>query len=150
MREEMEQGWYLTPHNKIIARNRIFVISALLAWFGFRRTKMVDLYSMIIRAYSSPKNIEKIMAYSFPIEHDNFPKPEQYPFYYRLMSGWSIEKQSVGFLKDGPLFSENSSKVIVHSKVFVQSLLQQIWKPITVFGILLGITRSLIWLFGVM
>ena len=149
MKEEMEQGWYLTPHNKVIARKRIPVISVGLAWLGFRRTKMIDLYSMIKRSYHSPNNIEKMMAYSFPLEHDNFPKPKQYPFYYRLMNGWSIEKESVSFLKDGPLFSENSNKVIVHSKVFVQSLLQQMWKPITVFGVLLGITTSLLRLFGV-
>jgi len=149
MREEMEQGWYLTPHNKVIGRKRFPLISILLAWLGFRRTKMVDLYSMIKRAYHSPKTIEKMMAYSFPIEHDNFPKPEQYPYYYRLINGWIIEKGSVGFLKNGPLFSENSSKVIVHSKIFVQSLLQQIWKLISVFGVLLGITTSLLRLFGV-
>lgn len=144
----MEQGWFLTPHNKTIARKRIPIVSGIIVWLGFRRTKMIDLYSMIKRSYHSPKNIDKMMAYSFPIEHDNFPKPEQYPFYYRLINGWSIEKESIGFLKDGPLFSENTNKIIVHAKVFVQSLLQQIWKIITVFGVLLGITTSLLKLFG--
>jgi len=144
MVEEMEQGWYLNPHTKVIARKKIFFISSLLAWFGLRRTNIVDLYSMIVRAYASPKTIQEMMTYSFPIDHDNFPKPDQYPFYYRLINGWSIEKESTGFLKNGPLFSENSNRVIVHSKVFVQSLFQQIWKFITVFGVLLGIITSLL------
>ena len=149
MKEEMEQGWYLLPNKKLIDRKRIPLLSTFFSWLGFKRTKMIDLYSMIKRAYHSPTNIKKMMAYSFPLEHDNFPKPEQYPFYYRLMNGWTIEKGSIGFLKDGPLFSENSSKVIVHSKVFIKSLPQQLWKFITAFGILLGITTSLLRLFRV-
>lgn len=145
----MEKGWYLDPHNKVIARKRIPLLSILLSWLGFRRTKMVDLYSIIKRAYHSPETIENMMAYSFPIEHDNFPKPAQYPSYFRLIGGWSIEKKSVEFLKDGPLFSENSSKVIVHSRVFVASILQRVWKFITVFGTLLGIFMSLLKICGV-
>jgi len=144
----MEQGWHLLPNEKRIVRKRIPFFSGFFSWFGFRRTKMVDLYSMIKRAYHSPETIDKMMVYSFPLEHDNFPKPEQYPYYYRLLDGWEIEKSSIKFLKDGPLFSENSRKVIVHSKVFVQSLLQQLWKIITVFGVLLGITTSLLRIFG--
>jgi hypothetical protein len=149
MREEMEQGWYLIPNEKVIARKCIPFLSVTVARMGFRRTNLVDLYSMIKRSYHSPNNIEEMTAFSFPLEHDNFPKPDQYPFYYRLMNDWTVEKKSVIFLKDGPLFSENSNKVIVHSKIFVQSLLQQIWKPITVFSVLLGIVSPLLNPFGV-
>jgi len=148
MIEDMEQGWYLVPKNKIIAKKKFFFISILLAWLGFRRTKVVDVYSMIVRSYATPKTIKNLVAHSFPIEHDNFPKPDQYPFYFRLMNGWSIEPASTIFLKDGPLFSESSDKIIVHSKIFAQSLLQQIWKLISVFGVLLGITVSLLKIFG--
>jgi hypothetical protein len=150
MREEMERGWYLLPHEKIIARKQVPVLSPILAWLGFNRTKMIDLYSMVKRAYRSPNTIEKMMAYPFPLEHDNFPKPEQYPFYYRLLDGWVIESKSARFLKDGPLFSQNSSRVIIHSRVFVRSLLQQVWKVVTVFGVLLGITMSVLKLLGVL
>ena len=144
MKEQMEDGLYLLPNKKIIAKERIPLISIFLCWLGFNKTKMIDLYSMIKRTYHSPNNIEKMMAYSFPLEHDNFPKPEQYPYYYRLINGWQVEKQSIAFLKDGPLFSENSTKVLVHSKIFVQSLLQRIWKFIVAFGIVLGIVSSLL------
>ena len=88
-----------------------------------------------------------MMAYSFPLEHDNFPKPEQYPFYYRLMNGWQVEKQSIPFLSEGPLFSENTNKVLVHSKIFVQSLFQRIWHFVVAIGVVLGIISALIALF---
>lgn len=91
--EEMENGWYLLPKQKIIARKRIPFLSALAARLGFRRTRLIDLYSMIKRAYHSPNNISKMMAYSFPMEHDNFPKPDQYPSYFRLTGGWTLDKK---------------------------------------------------------
>lgn len=140
----MENGWYLIPQKKLICRKRIPIISFLLAQLGFRQTRMIELYSMIKRSYHSPNTIERMMNYSFPLEHDNFPKPDKYPYYYRLKSGWSIEKQSVIYLKDGPLFSENSKFVIVHSRVFVKSLVQYTLQIISLIALLVGIPAGII------
>ncbi len=148
MKEEMEHGWYILPNEKIIARKRIPFISSILGWLGFNRTSMLDLYSMTYKVYHSPTNITKMMSYSFPLEHDNFPKPDEYPFYYRLEDGWKIDKNSIVYLKDGPLFSENAHKVIVHSKVFIKSLPQKAWQFIVAFGVLLGIVSSIFRLSG--
>jgi hypothetical protein len=146
MKIQMEHDWYLVPNEKLIVRKRIPLMSTLVVWLGFRRIKAVNLYSMIVRTYALKENIQ---GYKFPIDHDNFPKPDQYPFYYKLMNGWSIEQRSVCFIKEGPIFSEDANKVIVHSKVFVQSFLQLAWKVISIFGIFLGITTSLLKLSGV-
>ncbi len=148
MKEEMEQGWYLLPNKKIIARKRIPNISFIISWLGFKRTKMVDLYSMTKRAFHSSSNITNMMAFPFPLEHDNFPKPDKYPFYYRVMNGWRIEKESLIFLKDGPLFSENSKNVIVHSKIYVKSLLHHAWSVTKVLAVVIGLLASLKALYG--
>jgi hypothetical protein len=144
MKEEMEKGWYLLPNKKCIAKKRIIFISTFLAILGIGRTTLAELYSMIKRTYQSPNNITNIMAFKFPLDHDNFQKPDNYPFYYRLINGWKIENKSKTFLKDGPLFSEDSTKVIVHSKVFVKSIPQQLWKFIVGISSIVGIIAGLI------
>lgn len=90
------------------------------------------------------------MQFSYPLEHDNFPKPKEYPYYFRLMHGWTIEKHSLKYLKDGPLFSENFASVLVHSKVFVKPTLFQLWKFLVALSVLItvgvGVTQILLWL----
>lgn len=144
MIEEMEQGWYLKPNEKIIGRAKTPYLSKIWSFFGFGKTSVPMLYSMIRRSYHSPQNISNMMAFSFPLEHDNFPKPDKYPAYFRLIDGWKIENSCKSYLKEGPLFSENTNQVIVHSKVYVKSFIHHLWSFIKLIGFFLGLIASIL------
>ena len=144
MIEEMEQGWYLNPNIKVIGRTKIPYLSRIWNFFGFGKTSVPMLYSMIKRSYHSPNTIEKMIVYSFPIEHDNFKKPDKYPAYFRLMNGWQIEKGSKSFLNEGPLFSENTKQVIVHSSIYVQSFFHHLWSFVKLVAFTLGLVASIL------
>jgi predicted RND superfamily exporter protein len=144
MIKEMEQGWFLNLNEKIIGRKRIAFISRIWSFFGFGKTTVPMLYSMIKRAYQSPRNTSNMMGFSFPIDHDSFAKPEKYPAYFRLINGWELEKGSKAFLKEGPLFSENTKQVFVHSKIYTQSFLYHLWSLLKLIGFFLGLIASIL------
>ena len=146
---KMKSGWCLLPNKKVIVKKTIPIVSAFLCWLGFGKTRMIDLYKMVRDEFHEPEKIQDMMVYSFPLDHDNFPKPKEYPYYFRLMDGWKIEKSSIKYLKEGPLFSENSASVLVHSKVFVKPTLYLFWKFIVALSVLItlvvGITQIVLW-----
>ncbi len=47
------------------------------------------MYSMWLRALNTNPSLTKFHP---AFEHDNFLKPEKYPFYYRLNGEWKIKR----------------------------------------------------------
>lgn len=137
---KLEKGWTLDFNQKIISKKPIPVISWIATSLGLCRTSVSDLYKTISRTFSTAE----FMKYSLPIEHDNFVKPPNYPYYFRLINGWRIDERSVKFLKAGPIFSENGTRVIVTEKIFIKTILSRSWEFITAIGVILGILGSLL------
>jgi hypothetical protein len=142
----MDRGWYVEVNDKIVGRSRIPFVSTFLNWLGFGRIPMTDLYVMVRDAYH--EDVENTIVFSEPFERDSFPKPDAYPRYHRLQNGWQIEKGSISFIKNGPLFAEDR-KALVPATVFVQSFWQRGWRFLVGIGAILGIIRSVLWAFGV-
>ena len=137
---KLEKGWTLDFNQKIISKKPTLIISWIATSLGLCKTSVSDLYKTISRTFSTAE----FMNYSLPIEHDNFVKPPNYPYYFRLINGWTIDKRSVKFLNKGPIFSENGTRVIVSEKIFIKTILSNIWKFIIAVGVLLGILASLL------
>lgn len=130
--QNLEQGWIINTNKKLIFKKSIPIISWLITSLGFGKTSMNDLWRMNQDAFRLPE----LMKFNFPLDHDNFLKPKKYPFYYRLINGWRIDKKSIKFLKNGPLFSEDGTRVLVSENIFFQTLLKTSLKFLSTLFIL--------------
>lgn len=89
----------------------------------FRRTSVQYLYSRMIDIWASTNG----MPFLFPLDHDNFLKPDKYPFYFRLQNNWKIRQEDLKFLKNGPLFSEDGTHVLVTEAISKLTFFKAIW-----------------------
>jgi hypothetical protein len=142
----LENGWMIDRNQKLIFKKSIPLWSCLISSLGISKTPVTVLWSMCIRGYIAKKELANL---PFPMEHDNFPKPEKYPFYFRLTNGWTIDNSSLKFLKNGPLFSEDGLKVLVSETMPLKSMSISLWKFITALSTMLGILSGLAWIISI-
>lgn len=145
MKLEVNKHWYMEYPNFVVGRERIPMLSTFLNWLGFGRISMTKLYEQV--RSTMHENAEMTAVFPQPFDRDHFPRPDKYPRYYQLHGDWSIEKGSVSFIKEGPLFSHDR-KAIVPATVFVQSLWQRGWRFIAAVGTLLGSAQGVSWVIG--
>lgn len=110
---KMTKDWELDTQLKHIRLIKRPIFLKLLESLLFKRYTVRELYTYIYYQFHSPENIEKMMVYDFPIDHDNIKKPEGIPFNYVMQGGWTIPKNSLRKLVKGPLISEDGSKLLV-------------------------------------
>ena len=128
---KLENRWFIEVDKKIIYKKSIPILSRLLTSIGRNKTDMRDLWNMIVRGLP--------IKASYPMIHDNFLKPEKYPNYFRLINGYTIDRESIKFLKNGPLFSENGTTVVVTEKIFIKTILGRLWEIVQAIAVILGI-----------
>jgi hypothetical protein len=100
---------------------------------------------MVKRGYSRHS---VLMGQEFPIVHDNMIKPKGFPPYYCLNDGWQIEKQSLPYIVDGPLFSEENGELLVAPKLLFASFRKYIWPCIANIVILYCFFEVILLIFG--
>jgi hypothetical protein len=140
------KDWFLDTSSKSILCKKSF-LKYLFNFIGVMKITMEDLYKLTYTCFHNDPNSSHLMSYPFPFEHDNFPKPEKYPHYFKLNNGWKINKKCLKYICNGPLFSETTSRVLVHSKIFFKPLLQIIWNFFVILSVLMTLSVGGIQLF---
>ena len=93
---------------------------------------------------------QNLMAFPFPLEHDNMPI-KGYPMKYRLTGGWTIPKQDLIYLSDGPLVTSDFQDILVSHELgreWFKSQVKLWWAPVGVIGTLFAVAQGVVWLVG--
>ena len=136
---ELGAGWFFDIKERVLFRKSYPIWSWIITSFGFSRTDVCDLYCLIQGRFSE----EDLMVEPIPLEHDNFLKPEKYPYYFRLINQWTIDCRSIKFLRSGPIFSENGTKVLVREKINWANLIERLVNFMASLSSVLAITALL-------
>jgi len=88
-----------------------------------------------------------MMSYPVPLDHDNLKKPENMPYIFALKNGWTIPESDLKTLTHGPLLSEKGVILVKEGGKF-SFYWNKIWPTVVVFVTLIGLIRSIAWLFS--
>lgn len=99
-------------------------------FFWPRRHSVFALYWWLKHQYHKNHRTE-LMAFTFPINHDNMPIPG-YPMKYEIVGEWSIPKKDLKYLIKGPLARISPSVVLVPHQIGFERIksFAKAWGPV--------------------
>jgi hypothetical protein len=111
--EKVRNDWIVDSVCKQIKRKPGFLRKAI-SWFLWKRYSVKEIYIFLKHEWAEKSQLQ---CFSFPMDHDNFPKPKSIPFIYRLDHGWEIPPEDLKILVNGPLISQSGDKILVEATV---------------------------------
>jgi len=107
--DDFEKGWYADPSTSEIRHKKLSKFQKFLNLFWKKKYKVSDMYW-----WSSWKWYGwNMMPYADAVKHDDIPI-KGFPRKYQLVNGWSIPKEDLDYLYEGPLIDENGNILVKH------------------------------------
>ena len=105
---QFELDWYFDTNTKEIRHRELRFIEKLTDIIWRRRHRVRAMYWWVKYNWAT----EKLIVFHFPLRHDNMPIPG-FPMKSELQGGWTIPESDLKCLRDGPLASENLTRLLV-------------------------------------
>ena len=112
--------WMIDLKTKKIKRKPGNIFQKVRDIFWPRRHSVFALYWWLKYLYHQ-KDRQNLMAFTFPINHDNMPIPG-YPIKYEIIGDWSIPKKDLRFLIKGPLARIAPEDVLVTHQIGLERI----------------------------
>ncbi|MEW8178552.1 MAG: hypothetical protein AB2754_15835 [Candidatus Thiodiazotropha endolucinida] len=104
-----DDNWYTDPSTMEIRHRELNLFEKAIGLFWKRKYKVSDMYW-----WSSWKWYGwDMMPYPDAVKHDDIPI-KGFPRKHQLVNGWSIPKEDLNYLYDGPLIDEHGSLLVKH------------------------------------
>ena len=132
------EDWELRATTREIARKNKPWYSNI--WPRQHQVKIMYLWIKINWSQFSNRNLP------FPMDYDNTPKAPGQPVLYALLGGWTIPKEDLIFLKNGPLYSENWELLIPEKTNGWRTALLRSKKAILCISVTIGTLWGAYWL----
>lgn len=128
--KRFDLDWTIDVKTKEIKRKPRNILQKSRDIFFPRRHSVFALYWWLKDLYHKRDRVN-MMAFSFPITHDNMPIPG-YPMKYEINGDWSIPKTDLRFLNKGPLARISPSEVLVSHEIGLDKFksFTRAWGPI--------------------
>lgn len=134
------EDWEFRATTKEIARkNKAWYLDI---WPRQHQVKIMYLWIKINWSQFANRNLP------FPIDHNNAPKGPGQPVLYALLGGWTIPKNDLNYLMEGPLYSENWELLVPEKTSQWRTLFLKSRKVILWISVAVGIVWSAYWLFN--
>lgn len=139
-----DQDWMLDIKTLQIKRRPRNIFRVLWEFFLPRRHNVFALYWWCKHQFHK-KDQENLMAFTFPIDHDNMPIPG-YPIKYEIKGNWTIPKADRKYLTKGPLARISPNEVLVPHSIGWERFIgwAKLWWPVVALigGIMTIVIRS--------
>ena len=107
--DDFEKDWHVDPSTLEIKYRELSGFPKFINLFWKRKYKVSDMYW-----WSSWKWYGwDMMPYPDAVKHDDIPI-RGFPRKHQLVNGWSISKDDLSYLYDGPLIDENGNLLVKH------------------------------------
>jgi len=140
-----DRDWMIDVKTKEIRRKQRSIFRVLRDFFYPIRHNVFALYWWLKHEFHD-NNRTGLMAFTFPINHDNMPIPG-YPTKYEIVNDWKIPKNDIKYLKKGPLARLKTAEILVPHSIGWERVRSwaKIWAaPLGVISSLLAIFYTLI------
>jgi hypothetical protein len=131
------EDWELRATTREIARKKKSWY--LNIWPRQHQVKIMYLWIKINWSQFSNRNLP------FPIDHDNVPKAPGQPVLYALLGGWTIPKNDLNCLTNGPLYSENWDLLVPEKSSGWRTALLRGRKVVLWISVAVGIAWGVYW-----
>ena len=141
--QKFNEDWEFRTKTLEIARKKKSGFAKIIDLVWKRKYKVKTLYLWVSKHFSG----SILMAYPFPLRHDNMPKTPNMPTKFILEGGWSIPEADLKCLLEGPLLSEDG-RVLVKPNGQLSYYWNKYWPRVVVIATILGLIRGIAWLIG--
>jgi hypothetical protein len=126
---QFDEDWKIDVKTREIRRKPRGFFRKLRDYFWPRRHNVFALYWWLKHEFHR-RDRQSLMAFTFPINHDNMPIPG-YPIKYEIVGGWKIPKRDLKFLTKGPLARISPSEVLVPHSIGWERIRSwtKVWGP---------------------
>jgi len=125
---DINEAWMVIPKTLEIARKPRSRYQRFIGLFWKNRYRVSNLYWWQSKKWAS----SEMMLFPDAIKHDDIPL-KGYPRKHILQGGWTIPKEDLAVLYEGPLLAQSGNEILVKHQSKLQSMVSLIslLKPIS-------------------
>jgi hypothetical protein len=126
--KSFEDDWYFDTATQEVRRKEKTGWKKYLSWFWKSKYKVSDMYWWSAKHSAT----SEMIVYPVPLKHDDLPL-RGFPRKHKLQGDWSISREDLKYLFDGPLFDQSGHVLLVKHQTNLQkfvSIVGQL-KPIS-------------------